>query len=82
MARVHRACGAWSPREESNLHDRVRSPAVCPLAYEAMVPTGRVERPLSPSEGGVLSIERRGEMVTRARLELASAGLKGRDLSR
>ena len=26
--------GKWSPREDFNLHYRVRSPAVCALAYE------------------------------------------------
>jgi hypothetical protein len=28
--------GKWSPREDFNLHYRVRSPVVCALAYEGL----------------------------------------------
>jgi hypothetical protein len=46
----------WSPREDFNLHYRVRSPVVCALAYEGMVVARGVEPRLRALEARVISV--------------------------
>jgi hypothetical protein len=68
--------GEWSPREDFNLHYRVRSPGVCALAYEGneSEPPGRVELPLAAYKAATLRSV--GGVVTSRGIEPRSLGLQ------
>ena len=69
--------GEWSPREDFNLHYRVRSPVVCALAYEGMAVARGIEPRPRASEARVISVSPGdGGRGTGARTQ--TDGLKGR----
>jgi hypothetical protein len=69
--------GKWSPREDFNLHCRVRSPVVCALADEGMVVARGIEPRPRASEARVISVSPGdGGRGTGARTQ--TDGLKGR----